>query len=118
MNAIAAAFAATPFAFALIRLVQTGTDARYVVVAVASACGALLAMLLSRPVARTRFLRVAVTALILATLFAVIAALLLGTRLGPGILVVAAAFGSCFAAACGLHARTRPEAAASNPRTR
>lgn len=107
MNAIAIAFAATPFAFALIRLVQTGTDSRYVVVALASSCGAALAMLLTTPVTRARFLRVAVNVFIIASLLAVIAALLLGTRLGPGILVVAAAFGFCFASACGLHARTR-----------
>jgi hypothetical protein len=107
VNAIATAFAAVPFGFALIRLVQTGTDARYVVVALASACGAALAMVLAGPVTSARFLRVAVTVFISATLFAIIAALLLGTRLGPGILVVAAAFGFCFAAASGLHARTR-----------
>jgi hypothetical protein len=107
VNAIATAFAAMPFAFALIRLVQTGTDARYVVVALASVCGAALALVLARPVTSARFLRVAVSVFISTTLFAVIAALLLGTTLGLGILVVAAAFGFCFAAASGLHARTR-----------
>ena len=107
MNAIATAFAAMPFAFALIRLVQTGTDARYVVVALASACGAAMAMRLTRPVTSARFLRVAIVVFIMATLLAIIAAMVLGTRLGPGILVVAAAFGSCFAAGSALHARTR-----------
>jgi uncharacterized membrane protein YbjE (DUF340 family) len=107
VNAIATAFAALPFGFALIRLVQTGTDARYVVVALASTCGAVLGMLLTRPVTSARFLRVAVVVFISATLVAIIAALLLGTRLGPGIFVVAAAFGFCFAAASAMHARTR-----------
>jgi hypothetical protein len=107
VNFIATAFAAMPFAFALIRLAQTGTDARYVVVALASACGAAMAMRLTRPVTSARFLRVAISVFIMATLLAVIAAMLLGTRLGPGIVVVAAAFGFCFAAGCGLHARTR-----------
>ena len=107
MNVVAIGFAAAPFAFALIRLAQTGTDARYVVVALASGCGAAMAMALARPVTRARFLRVATAVFIIATLFAVIAALLLGTRLGPGILVVATAFGFCFGAGCALHARTR-----------
>jgi hypothetical protein len=52
-------------------------------------------------------LRVAIVVFIMATLLAIIAAMVLGTRLGPGILVVAAAFGSCFAAGSALHARTR-----------
>ena len=107
MNVVAIGFAAAPFAFALIRLAQTGTDARYVAVALASGCGAAMAMALTRPVTRARFLRVATAVFIIATLFAVIAALLLGTRLGPGILVVATAFGFCFGAGCALHARTR-----------
>ena len=107
MNTIATAFAAMPFAFALIRFVQTGTDARYVVVALASACGAAMAMRLARPVGRTRSLGVASAVFGISTVFAVIGAMLLGTRLGPGLLVVAAAFGFCFAVASALHARTR-----------
>jgi hypothetical protein len=107
VNAIATVFAATPFAFALIRLAQTGTDARYVVVALASTCGAVIAMLLTRPLTRARFLRVAIAVFVSSTVLAVIGAMLLGTRFGPGILVVATAFGFCFAAASALHARTR-----------
>jgi hypothetical protein len=56
-------------------------------------------------VTRTRFLRVAISVFAVATLFAVVAALLLGTRLGPGILLVAAWL--FFAAGCALHAWTR-----------
>jgi hypothetical protein len=107
MNVLAFLFAAAPFAFALIRLVQTGTDARYVLVALASSGGAALAMALTRPVTRSRFVRVAMAAFVSATVLAVVAALLLGTRLGPGILVVAVSFGFCFAAGCAVHARTR-----------
>jgi len=107
LSVLAIAVAATPFAFALIRLVQTGTDARYVVVALASACGAVIAMLFSRPVTSARFLRVAINVFIIATLCAVVAALLLGTRFGAGILVVACAFGFCFAGGSALYARTR-----------
>jgi len=107
MNTLAIVFSVLPFAFAFIRLAQTGTDARYVVVALASAFGAATATVLTRPVTRARLLRVAMTVFIIATLLAVIAALLLGTRLGPGILIVAAAFGFCFAAGCALHAWTR-----------
>lgn len=107
MNALATVFATAPFAFALMRLAQTGTDARYLVVALAAGCGSAMAMVLARPVTRTRFLRVAISVFVVATVLAVIAALFLGTRLGPGILVVATAFGFCFAAGCALHAWTR-----------
>ena len=42
-------------------------------------------------------------ALVAATLLAMVAALLLGTRLGPGLLVVAPSFGLCLVASCLLY---------------
>jgi len=90
--------AAVPFAFGLIRLVQTGSDSRYLVVAAASLVGAVVA---------TRLARIGTVAVVFlaSTVFAVVAAMLLGTHLGPGILVVAASFGSCFAVAAALRGR-------------
>jgi len=62
--------------------------------------------------AHSRGLRVRVAlsagAFVIATLFAVMAAVLLGTTVGPGLLVVASAFGFCGAASCVLHALARP----------
>jgi len=93
--------AALPFGFGLIRAVQTGNDLRYLWVALAALCGAPLVMRVgsmpgtapNRPLARS------VTVFFASSFLAVLIALLLGTRLGPGILVVASAFGFCFAAA-------------------
>jgi hypothetical protein len=85
VHAVSIPFAAAPFAFAAIRAVTTGNDFRYVWVALAAFCGAAAA---------------SAAVFACATTLAVIAALLLGTRLGPGILVVAAAFGGCLAMAC------------------
>src|SRR5512134_1765400 len=91
--------AAVPFAFALIRAVQTGYDLRYFWVALASLLGAVATLAVGRTHTRRR---VAVAALaaggfFIATLFAVLAALLIGKTLGPGIIVVGSAFGFCFA---------------------
>ena len=52
VNILAFLFAAAPFAFGQIRLAQTGTDARYVVVALASSAGAAIARAQTRPVTR------------------------------------------------------------------
>jgi hypothetical protein len=95
-----------PFAFAFIRAVTTGgRDLRYVWVALAGAGGAGAVVLVARQLRSRRKAAIALSAGVfaLASLFAVAAALLLGTRLGAGILVVGPAFGVCFAAGCLLH---------------
>ena len=97
---LAVVAAAVPFAFGLIRLIQTGNDGRYLVVAAASLAGAGAAIKFAR---RAKVAAV----LVAATLSAVVAALLLGTRLGLGILVVAASFGCCFAVASAILVRAR-----------
>jgi hypothetical protein len=101
-------FAALPFGFGSIRAVQTGNDLRYLWVAVAALCGAALVMRVGS-VPGTVANRVArsVTAFFASGFLAVLIALLLGTRLGPGILVVASAFGFCFAAATLLYVMSR-----------
>ena len=87
--------AAIPFVFALIRAARTGDDFRYFWVALASVAGAALAMTTAK--AFTKPAAVAVV-LVVATVFAVAAAVLMGTTLAVGMLVVGFAFGSCFAA--------------------
>lgn len=109
IRALSIAFAAVPFVFALIRAVQTGSDLRYLWVALASQLGATMVMVVGRASSRGLAVRIALSAaaFVMATLSAVLAAVLLGTRVGPGILVVASAFGFCAAAGCGLLAPRR-----------
>ena len=98
--------AAVPFAFASIRLLSTGNDARYLWMAVVSAlCAAAVLVRPSSPAVPTR-LRTGVAA-IAAAACAAAAALLLGATAGPGIAVVAVAFGLCSASGIGLVVRSR-----------
>ena len=85
-----------PFGFALIRAARTGDDFRYLWVAFASVAGATLAFRTAN--ACTKPTAVALI-LVVATAFAVLAALLMGTALRVPILIVGSAFGLCFAAA-------------------
>jgi len=106
-HALALVCAAVPFAFALLRAVRTGNDFRYFWVALGALCGAAATMAVARRDGRTWNAAVvlSVAVFLVATLLAVSAALLIGTTLGPGILVVGAGFGFCFAAGCLLHIR-------------
>jgi hypothetical protein len=104
LDALSILFAALPFAFALFRAVRTASDFRYLWVALASLGGATALIMVSRPGrARSGAVTLSVGVFLVATTSAVVAALLLGTRLGPGILVVGAAFGFCCAAGSALH---------------
>ena len=110
IQAFSVFFAAVPFAFALIRAGQTGYDLRYLWVALASLLGAMVVVSVGKGYGRgprAAFV-LSAGAFATATLFAVLAALLLGTTFGPGVLVVASGFGFCFAVSCWLHMRTRP----------
>jgi hypothetical protein len=106
LRALSIAFAALPFAFALIRAISTRHDVRYFWVALGSLLGGASVTLLAKAAGRSVRFLVAMTAASFAgaTLLAMAAALLLGTRLGPGMLVVASSFGLCTAAGCLLHA--------------
>jgi hypothetical protein len=110
IHALSIFFAAVPFGFALIRFGQTGYDLRYLWVALASLLGASMVVVVGQPYGRGLPGRVVLSAgaFVIATLFAVLAAMLLGTAVGPGILVVASAFGFCCATSCLLHALARP----------
>ena len=102
LQALALVSAAIPFAFALVRAVQTGNDFRYFWVALGGLCGAAATMAVARRYDRASKAAVALPLAVfaMATLLAVLAALFIGTSLGPGVLVVGAGFGLCFAAGC------------------
>jgi hypothetical protein len=107
IRALAMVFVALPFVFALIRAARTWSDLRYLWVAAASVCGAAAVTAVGRAHSRSAPAAIMLTAaaFLAATLVAVGAASLLGTSVGPGILVVASSFGVCSAIGCVLHAR-------------
>src|SRR3954447_10168470 len=87
-----------PFAFASIRAVTThGQDLRYFWIALATVAGAAAAVAAARLATRKRIAVLSGAVFVSATLFAIVAALWVGTTLGPGLLVVASAFGICAA---------------------
>lgn len=103
-------FAAAPLAFGLIRAVETGTDFRYLWVAIASFIGALVLMAIGKPRGQTPSPIPALPAIVfvVTTLIAAATAFLLGARSAPAVLAVASAFGLCWTASCALYARSRP----------
>jgi hypothetical protein len=100
MKLLSALLAALPFAFGLFRAIQTGTDVRYVWVALAAMAGGMLVSARARGAGRpVNPPALAAAVFLVSGVFATAAALVLGTRFGPGLLVVAAGFAGCFAAA-------------------
>jgi len=94
---------AMPFAFGLIRALRTGSDVRYLWIALAGLLGAAAVKRIGRQSSRmTQVVALSAGAFAISTVLAIGAALLLGTMFGPGLLVVAASFGLCFAAGCAL----------------
>jgi len=93
--------ALVPFAFGVVRAARTGQDLRYLWVALAALMGAAIPIALGRRRAPrpATSAALAAIALVLSTVFAMLAARLLGTAIGLGMLVVASAFGLCFAVA-------------------
>jgi hypothetical protein len=102
--------AAVPFGFALVRAVRTGYDLRYFWVALASLFGAMVTIAVGRAHRRRPIAIVALVAgvFVVATLLAVLVALLIGTTFGLGIIAVGSAFGFCFAVGALLHALGHP----------
>ena len=101
------AFAAVPFAFALIRAVQTGDDLRYLWVAIAGMCGTVAATWVVGPDNTSPKAGVVLSAAVfaVATVLGVLTAVLLGTRLGPAVVIVGAGFGFCFAVGAAMYRR-------------
>jgi hypothetical protein len=102
-------FLSLPFLFGLLRAATTSNDFRYFWVAAASLFGAAVVTAAARGQMRRPRVAVAcaVGAFIVGTLCAIAAGMLLGTRLGPGLLVVASSFAFCCAIGCLLFAITR-----------
>jgi len=103
------ALLALPVAFGVIRVLTTGNDFRYFWLAAAAIAGSLAVAFAggrsaggSIPVGRTLLSVVAGAACATAV------ALLMGTKAGPGIAVVAVSFGLCTGAGAVLAALTRP----------
>jgi hypothetical protein len=107
IRSISIFFVAMPFLFGLLRAVMSGNDFRYLWVAAASLCGAAAFTAATHAQSYRRRIALSIGAFIVATACATAAAILLGTRFGPGLLVVAASFGFCSAAGCALFAITQ-----------
>jgi hypothetical protein len=103
-RALSLAAAALPVGFASIRAIQTGWDFRYFLIAFAGLIGATVAMAVRRGgTTRSGVFATTMAAFAAAALFSTVAAMAIGTRLGPGLLVVSASFAACFAAAVFFH---------------
>jgi hypothetical protein len=99
-HALSLAAAGMPFAFASIRAIQTGWDFRYFLIAAAGLLGAAATVPIGRGYATGwGSFAISMAAFVAAGFLSVLAAMTIGTRLGLGLLVVAAAFAVCFAAA-------------------
>ena len=92
--------AAVPFAFGVIRAIATGTDYRYLWMAIAAALGGGLVVVATKGARRTRagMLMRSAAMLGLATVLAGVAGYLLGARAASGIVIVSLSFGLCDAA--------------------
>ena len=103
-------FAAIPFAFAIVRALQTGSDLRYVWVALASFVGAVAVMAIGRARQRTPavVLALSVVALIVAAGLAGAVAFAVGASSLLAVGVVAVGFGGCHAASLALNVLSRP----------
>jgi hypothetical protein len=92
----AAFFAALPVAFGLIRAISTGTDVRYLWLAGAALAGSALVMALTPRPSSLRLTAVRTLAAVAAgTACATATALLMGTKAGLGLAVLAVSFGLC-----------------------
>ena len=107
-RALSLAAAAMPFAFASIRAIRTSWDFRYFTIAAAGLIGAAATVAIGRTYASGwTTVTAALVAFVTASVLSVLAAMAIGTRLGPGLLVVADSFGACFAAAVFFHLHAR-----------
>jgi len=103
-------FAAIPFAFGLIRAVSTGYDVRYLWMATASflVAARVMAVGITRNRKPIGVLALSSLILVIATLFAGLAAFFLGARSVAAAGIVAFAFGFCWAASYAFYALSRP----------
>jgi hypothetical protein len=106
IRSVSVFFVTMPFLFGLLRAVMSGNDFRYLWVAAASLFGAAAFTAAIQAPSHKRRIALSIGAFLAGTLCAIAAGMLLGTRFGPGLLIVAASFGFCSATGCTLFAIT------------
>lgn len=101
---------AAPFAFALLRALQTGTDWRYLWVAIAAFVGSSVVIAIGRSQSKTSTVTVGIAAiaLIAATLTAVLGAKFLAHTQSVATWIVAFAFAFCFSVGTVLYLVSKP----------
>jgi hypothetical protein len=89
--------AAVPVTFGLIRAVSTGDDVRYLWLAVAAILGSMVVMHVGRGASDPAHISVrrALAAVVAGAVSAAATAILMGATAGPGVAIVAVAFGLC-----------------------
>lgn len=92
MRAVAVLAAGVPFAFAIIRLIQTRSDFRPLAMAIAALAGAAAVLAVSARRGRAPSVRFVLT-FALSTVLAAATGFALGARAAPAVLLVAGAFG-------------------------
>ena len=100
--------AAVPFAFGLARAFRTGTDFRYLWLAIVAALGTAAVIVLGKARSPNAVVAQSAATFVVATLLAALTAFRLGARAGPGVWVVAVAYGLCFATSSALLVLSRP----------
>ena len=94
---LSVAFALAPFAFGLLRYVETGSDLRMLWMALASAVGAMIVRAFVRARgAQSGNTLPAIATLVIATAFATAMGMMLGATMGPGVFMVALVQGTCW----------------------
>jgi Na+/H+-dicarboxylate symporter len=107
---LAILFAAAPFAFGIIRRVQTGHDFRLLWMAVASFIGALIVMVIrnARSQKAISVFALSVMTFVISALLAAATGFMLGSTAGPGTWMVAVVLALCWAASCAFYNLSRP----------
>jgi ascorbate-specific PTS system EIIC-type component UlaA len=104
---LAILFAAAPFAFGIIRRVQTGHDFRLLWMAVASFIGALIVMVIRKRQKPNSVFASSVITFVISALLAASTGFMLGATAGPGTWMVAVVLALCWAASYALYNLSR-----------
>jgi len=109
-QALSFVFAAIPFAFALIRAIKTGTDFRYLWMAVAAFVAAAAFVAIERARSRQRDVTTSMPlgVFLVVALVAALTGYLLGARSSVGVWVVSVGFAFCWALSYMVYPFSRP----------
>jgi len=100
MKALVMLLAGIPFAVGMIRVFETGTDLRYMWVALAAMAGGMIATMVARRLRQVPTTGILVAAVfIMSALHAAVVGRLLGMPMGRELTILASGFAACFAAA-------------------